>query len=169
MSKILLLIAIATLTTGCKSNQLLNGTYQNNCAIIGFFGTTIKFDQDSTFEYSYAGDLISDRASGTYSVNGNKLKLRFIEQPREELIGSYTFTDSLGNIDTIYYDLNYNHGQSSRPTAFKISGSKLFLMNEEGKVFKRKQCYSRMKRFVFWGDTYLTKRKYYLKKVESGR
>ncbi|SFT98693.1 hypothetical protein SAMN04489724_3184 [Algoriphagus locisalis] len=169
MSKTFLLIAIITLTAACKSTQILEGTYHNNCPIIGFFGTTIKFKPDSTFEYSYAGDLMSDRAIGTYSVNGRTIELSFIEEPQEEMIGSYTLTDSLGNVDTVYYDMNINYAESSRPTYFKISGNKLYRMNEEGKTFKREQCYSRTKRFLFWGDSYLTRRKYYLKKAEADR
>ena len=85
------------------------------------------------------------------------------------MIGSYTLTDSLGNIDTVYYDMNINYAESSRPNYFKISGNKLYRMNEEGKTFKREQCYSRTKRFLFWGDIYLTRRKYYLKKAEADR
>lgn len=162
----ILLIFIGFLTiTGCRTSNIA-GTYRSNCADIGFFVTTVKLNSDSTFEYNFRGDLVNESGKGTYEVNNGIVDLTFIKQPikRTEY---WIREDSSGNIDTVYYNIDeiFNPPRTE-PLTYKLGNNKLWIINKYGKVVKRANCYSRTRKFLFWGDKFTTTRKYYLDKTE---
>jgi hypothetical protein len=113
------------------------GCYRNNFAELGFFGTRISLNTDSTFQYRFAGDLQSDYGSGKYHL----IK------------------------DTIFLRFDKDSSKYNRPTRFLYHHNKLFSFNiETGKVVKYAQGYSKHKEYLFFGSHYRIMR-HYLKRL----
>lgn len=163
----ILLISIGfIILTSCRTTNLV-GTYRSNCAEIGFFVTTVKLNNDSTFEYRFRGDLANESGIGTFTVSDRTLELNFVKDTTNDSKFNMTFTDSLGNVDIVAVDLSeLLNPTPTEPLTYKLGTNKLWVTNNEGDVVKRANCYSRTRRFIFWGDRFMTTRKYYLDKTE---
>lgn len=161
MRIIRIIIIFLPLLSGCKSTQTLSGAYGSNFAVIGFFGTKFQFRTDSTFDYWYAGDLMSDKATGTYQINEKVILLNYDEQAVKDRF--LVRENSIGQVDTIFFT---NPAAVLRPKKLKIRGDKLFEIKDNGKIVKREQGFSRIRKYIFWGDHFMTNRRYFLKKIE---
>jgi hypothetical protein len=147
--RIFLLWIVITILAGCRTTNLV-GTYQSNCADIGFFVTTVTLKADSTFEYRFKGDLANNFGTGTFEVSNDILELSFDKD---------IIADSM-NIAKLL------NPSPKEPLYYKTGNNKLWVINNEGKVVRTANCYSRTRRFIFWGDEFMTRRRYFLKKTE---
>ena len=132
---ILLLLIFYSVTAFGQKNVI--GCYRNNFAELGFFGTRISLKADSTFQYRFAGDLLSDDGSGKYHL----IK------------------------DTIFLRFDKDSSKYNRPTKYLYRHNKLFSFNiKTGKIVKYAQGYSKHKEYLFFGSHYRAM-KHYLKRV----
>ncbi|MGB3464866.1 MAG: hypothetical protein WBA74_06340 [Cyclobacteriaceae bacterium] len=126
---------------------------------MGFFVTIVKLNSDSTFEYNFRGDLANNFGTGTYEVKNGIVDLTFIKQPTERT-GYWTREDSSGNTDTVYYNIaEIFNPPRTEPLTFKLGNNKLWIINKDGEVVKRANCYSRTRKFLLRGDNFTTTRK----------
>jgi hypothetical protein len=125
----------------CGPSRNITGTY----ATYGFLGTTINLNSDSTFVYLMRGHLSGDSATGIYHIEGRKLMLIYNAEPIDSSMA--------GRFNRVV--------KQYRPKEYYIGHNKLFIH------YKKEQGYSRHKRYLFWGDYYMTKRRYYLKRISK--
>jgi len=130
------------------SQDSIPGCYSSNFAIIGWFGTHLKLNQDSTFEYLFAGDLFYDKASGIYTRDKNTVFLTFDKPLRDSL--KLEFKDSLGVVSKYTIVKPANVAEKSRPSKLYYRNEKLFLYDNSGKRIRKKM------------DAENKRRKYYL-------
>jgi hypothetical protein len=139
----ILLTLISLATFGQRS---LPGYYSSNVADIGFFLTKIQLNNDSTFKYEFSGDLAYNKGTGKYKIeNKNITHLTFD-------------TDS---IDTLEKALSRG---GERPSRLLYKNGRLHSFRKDGQIVKKGKGLSRHKKFLFFGDRYLTTRQFYLKK-----
>jgi hypothetical protein len=154
-----LLVSIATLTfVGCSTTKDISGTYRSNFAEMGFFSTTLKLKKDSTFNYSLRGDLISNEATGLYTLNKRMLLLTYNLTPLDTVYANMYRNSGMKGVDTLKNETNY-------PKLFYLRNDKIFVSFQNGRIVKRGQTYSKRKKYLFFGSHYY-KKKFYLKKVE---
>lgn len=112
------------------------GCYSSNFAIIGWFVTSIKLNEDKSFEYLFVGDLFYDKTIGTYEVNKKNIVLSF-KQNTDSL--HITFTDSTGTMFTSHFPKPENISANQRPSKLKLKRKKLIIYDSQGKRIRRKQ------------------------------
>ena len=145
-----LLISIVLISNNLFGQEKVFGYYSSNVAELGFFVTRLELNKDYTFDYEFSGDLIHQKGKGTFEILGkNVISLKF------ENVNQ-------GNSDV--EDLLSPGNNKIEDQKYKYKNGKLFSIHKDGYVVKRGQAYSRHKRFLFWGERYLTKRRIYLKK-----
>lgn len=145
--------------SACNSTNNISGVYRSNFAIIGFFGTKINLKSDSTFTYRMRGDMMSDTANGKYKIRNQFVILSYdpptidttlyAKYGKEVVLISQALTNSF-----------------NRPYQFYVGHNKLFQADTIGNVYKREQGFSRHKKYLFWGEHYMKKRNYYLKRID---
>jgi len=146
--------------TSCTTTKNLEGSYRSNFADLGFFVTRIKLKSDSTFEYRFRGDLISDTATGKYNIEGRKLILTYDPRPID--------TSGLAYMRSIGFKLDEPlnlKSDAALPHVFYLRGNKLFHSLQDGKIVRRATKFNKRKKYLFFGSHYY-KRKWYLAKVE---
>lgn len=145
MKEIILLISITFSSLNSYSQDSIAGCYSSNFAIIGWFGMHIRLDEDSTFNYLFAGDLFYDKKKGKYSVNKSEVILEF-EKNSDTL--EIAFTDSLGNITKSKFPKPENPSANYRPSKLVYKGNKLIIYDENGKrIFRRTNAKGRRKKY----------------------
>ncbi|MGO2358826.1 MAG: hypothetical protein ACTH6G_11025 [Mesonia sp.] len=151
MKKNLLLIFIIVFSSNLFGQEKIFGFYSSNVAELGFFVTKIRLNKNYTFDYEFSGDLIHQKGKGKFEIiDKNVILLKFDKE--KEVEKSVAEILSSGNAEIENKKYKYKNG-------------KLFPFHiEDDYVVKRGQAYSRHKRFLFWGERYLTKRRIYLKK-----
>ncbi|MEN9999847.1 MAG: hypothetical protein RI922_2837 [Bacteroidota bacterium] len=122
--------------TNAACQNSIAGCYSSNFAIIGWFVTSIKLNEDKSFEYLFAGDLFYDKTTGTYVVNKKRIILTF-KQNTDSL--HLTFTDSTGTKFTSHFPKPENISANQRPSSLKIKRNKLIIYDDQGKRIRRKQ------------------------------
>ena len=131
------------------SQNSITGCYSSNFAIIGWFGTQLKLNEDKSFDYLYAGDLFYDKISGTYEILNNELILNFAETTDSLEI---MLKDSSGNVISRRFPVPENNAANQRPSKLKIKDHRLIIFDQDGKMVRRKMN-SREK----WQKYYLVK------------
>ena len=150
MKKSLFLIFLIIFSNNLIGQEKIFGYYTSNVAELGFFGTKIRLNKDYTFEYEFSGDLINQTGKGTFEINDkNEVLLIFENKKDEEKTAAELLSSGNSKIENKKY---------------KYQNGKLFTFHIDGYVVKRGQAYSRHKKYLFWGERYLTKRRIYLKK-----
>jgi hypothetical protein len=134
----------------------LVGYYSSNAAEMGFFVTTIQLQKDSTFQYSSSGDLLHNDGRGRYTVDKKNI-LHFTFDPKPQKDSVALLEEALSGGPPTLERLLYKHGKLY---SFHIT---------EGHVVRRGQAISRRKKFLFWGERYLTRRRLFLKKRKGRR
>ena len=130
--------------------QNIEGYYASNAAVLGFFVTRIQLNPDSTFKYEFAGDLQYDYGTGRYKFVESTVHLQF---------------DAIEDTSYVIKAFREVHA-SNRPSKYLLRGNKLWSYHvEQGHVVKQGQALSRRRKFLFFGDHYLTKRRIYLEKI----
>jgi hypothetical protein len=129
----------------------LAGYYSSNAAEMGFFVTTIQLQKDSTFNYSSRGDLLHNEGRGRYTVDKKNI-IHFTFDPKPQKDSVALFEEALSGGPPILERLRY---KNEKLYSFHIT---------EGHVVRRGQALSRRKKFLFWGERYLTCRRLFLKK-----
>lgn len=145
--KILIQLIFVLATLSAQAQTKIQACYGSSFAIVGWFGTHIKFNEDSTFVYRCAGDLFYDKASGKYRIDGKFVNLIFNIEPRDTVI--LEFRDSLGNIEKVPFVKPLNSNSEYRPTKFKIRGNKLSEVDQRGKIIRKEINYRCKKRKYF--------------------
>lgn len=118
-----------------KSQNSITGCYSSNFAIIGWFGTHLKLNDDDSFEYLFVGDLFYDKTGGTFEVSRNNIILHF-KQITDSL--EISLRDSTGNIFTSKLPTPENNAANYRPSQLKIKNTRLIIYNRNGKRVRRK-------------------------------
>jgi hypothetical protein len=150
------------LFVSCASNRNISGTYRSNFAEFGFFVTKIRFNADSTVEFSKAGDLINEELKGKFKISRNniayikfdKLKYEILPDtlPLNELQKIVIDTNQFLNLHS--YDLKFENGISYH-LKYKIKHNKLLGYNiKTGKIIRRSRGSKNIAKF-------------YLKKVKG--
>lgn len=142
---------LTLISSAALGQQRLAGYYSSNAAELGFFVTTIQLQEDSTFKYSSSGDLLHNSSSGRYRVEKKKiLHLAFDPEPQKDSV-------ALAELDL--------SGRSPTYLRLFYTAGKLYSFHlTEGHVVKRGQAMSRRKKFLFWGERYLTQRRLFLQR-----
>ena len=153
-----ILIAALVACCSCISTKDVSGVYRSNFAKYGFFTTKINFKSDSTFGYRMRGDLLSDTAKGIYKVARKRLMLNY-DKPVLENRGYM----KLGRNDSVMFQAEIISDRG--PKIYYIGHRKLFVADSLGHREPSAVGYSRHKKFLFWGECYLLKRRYFLKKI----
>lgn len=150
MRNIAILIFILFSTASCSQKKNLAGYYSSNVADLGFFVERIQLNKDSTFKYEYSGDLSYNKGTGKYRVDKKGvIHLDFEPEPSSD------------SVDMMAQALSSN---GYRPKRFLFENGKLYSFHLEGQVVKQGQALSRRKKYLFFGERYMTTRKMYLKK-----
>jgi len=159
--KIYILTVIVFNLYSCNSTKEIFGTYKSNFAVIGFFGTRIDLRSDSTFSYRMKGDLMYDTATGIFRIEGNYIKLTY-DLPKPD---SSKFFMINGKGEKEYVDLSQIFANRNlRPNQYILAPRKLYTTYDNGKLVKKSQGLSKHKKYLFWGQHFMTTRKYYLAK-----
>ncbi|WP_156180372.1 hypothetical protein [Rufibacter radiotolerans] len=117
---------------------------------MGFFVTRIQLNKDSTFKYEFSGELSHNKGTGKYRVEDvSVIHLDF--EPEH----------SADSVDLIARTLSSN---GYRPKRFLFKNGKLYSFHLDGHVVKQGQGLSRRRKYLFFGERYMTTRKMYLKK-----
>ena len=148
-TKVLLILA-TLFSNSLFGQEKIFGHYSSNVAELGFFVTKLKLNKDYTFDYEFHGDLIHQKGKGTFEILDKNVILLDFEDKNE---GDGSVVDLLSSGGTKIEDKKY-----------KYKNGKLFSFHIDGYVVKRGQAYSRHKKYLFWGERYLTKRRIYLEK-----
>ncbi len=111
-----------------QQSRLIFGTYKSVFDETGWFGTSLKLNEDSTFEYQFAGDLTNDQWSGNFTLVGDTIKFIY---PSCTLIDTFIIHG-----DTIIVKNLPAHSQ--KPRGFLIGRkNRLYRINESGKVIRK--------------------------------
>ncbi|WMI68814.1 hypothetical protein [Mangrovimonas sp. YM274] len=150
MKKNLLLLFIVIISSNLFGQEKIFGYYSSNVASLGFFVTKIQLNENYTFEYEFSGDLVHESGKGKFKIiDKNVILLTFdIEQEDEK------------NVEEL---LSSGNPQIENKK-YKYKNGKLFSFHSDGHVVKRGKAISRHKKYLFWGERYMTKRRIYLKK-----
>lgn len=127
----------------------IQGCYSSNFPIIGWFSTEIKFNEDKSFDYVFAGDLYYDKIQGKYEMVENDIFLYF---PNNSDSLDISVKDSLGNLITHRFPAPKNNAVNFRPSKLRIKNEKLLIFDQKGRRIKRK-----MNSKDKWQSYYLTK------------
>jgi hypothetical protein len=148
---------ISFVLLSCKSTKNVAGTYHTNFASLGFFGSTVRLMQDSTFQYVFQGDLIYDSAIGRYCIYDQKVFLNFDKETPDSTKLYYRF-DNMPARTTII------SGNTIKYQSFYYIGhKKLFATNAvTGKKITKSKRYNKRKKYILFGTHYYKKR-WYLK------
>ncbi len=150
LKKSLLLIFIIISSSNLFGQEEIFGYYSSNVAEMGFFVTKIKLNKNYTFKYNFSGDLINEIGKGTFEItNENVILLKFENETETDKSIAEILSSGNGKIEDKKY---------------KYKNGKLFHFHIDGYVVKRGKAYSRHKKYLFFGERYLTKRRIYLKK-----
>ncbi|MEO5980026.1 MAG: hypothetical protein ABIS36_09725 [Chryseolinea sp.] len=125
----------------------LVGYYLSNVADNGIFITKIHLKPDSTFKYEFYGDLLYDRGTGKYKVENRRTIWVTFDRDSIDIRG-------LGRM-------------TNRPVKFLFKRGRLYEFKTNGKPLRRGRAYGRHKKYLFFGDYYMTNRKMYLKRREG--
>ncbi|MFN4364778.1 hypothetical protein [Chryseobacterium hispalense] len=142
----------------CATKEKLQGTYRSNIASLGFFRTTITFENDSIFKYNFSGDLTHQNLTGKYALRKNMAYLKFTTNKGE----IESESDSVSALEALqgnyhHYDLKEEKGI---PYHLKLQFRKEKLLMHtitNGKLVRYAKVYNGKK----WKYT-----KVYLKKVQ---
>lgn len=146
----------------CSSQKSFVGVYKSNFPELGFFGTKINFKKDSTFEYTWSGDLEYKYLIGKYFLQDNHVYLKFDKKKGE--IDSVKFKNDFSEFSNFHnYELKNENGIIYH-LKYKIKGGKLFSYHiKTEKLVTKAQFYGKRK-FIFFGPKRYLKRSYLLKK-----
>jgi hypothetical protein len=168
--KIILVIYFSTFLISCSVNKKIDGKYRSNFADLGFFITEIELKSDNTFHYDFSGDLIHTELDGKYTINKNKLYLRFnkLNDDTESEIVKINGKDTIVNFEnfgkTHSYELK-KENEIEYHLKYKISKDKLQSYNiVTDKLVRNGKKYSNNRKYIFFGPKY-HKKKRYLQKV----
>jgi hypothetical protein len=139
-----ILLTIVSLST--FGQRSLTGYYSSNAADMGFFVTRIQLNKDSTFKYEFSGDMMYNKGTGTYRIENRKIIHLTFDK------------DSLTTIEKAL------SSSGKRPNKLLYKSGRLHEFSKDGQIIKKGKGLSRHKKFLFFGDRYLTTRKLYLKK-----
>lgn len=140
----------------CTTKENLQGTYRSNIASLGFFRTTITFENDSIFKYNFSGDLTHQNLTGKYALRKNMAYLKFTTNKGE----IESESDSVSALEALqgnyhHYDLKEEKGIPYH-LKLKVSKKKLLMHTiTNGKLIRYDKVYNGKK----WKYT-----KVYLKK-----
>jgi hypothetical protein len=151
------LLLASALLGACQASAPVSGVYHSNFARHGFFVTAIHFAPDSTFTYHFEGDLLYDNATGTYRLKHDTLYLTYRpdEPPApDSLLQRYGIVVPDSTLS--------NPAAVSRPARLWYTSHKLYGVTKQGAVVRRAMGYSRNRKWLFWGESYLKPRPYYL-------
>jgi hypothetical protein len=148
---------MGTLLGACRAGTAVSGDYQSNFAAHGFFVTQLRCASNSTFTYRFGGDLLSDAATGTYRLRRDMLYLTYRPPP-------HPWPDSLLQRLGIEMPAPSNPAAVSRPARLLCKRRKLYGITAQGAVVRYAIGYSRIRRWLFWGERYAKLRHYYLQK-----
>lgn len=127
------------------------GYYASNAAEMGLFVTTILLQTDSMFQYSSSGDLLHNAGRGRYTMDEkNIIHFTFDLKPQKDSVA--LLEEALSGGPPTLTRLLYKNGKLY---SFHVT---------EGHIVRRGQAISRRKKFLFWGERYLTRRRLFLKK-----
>ena len=145
--------------TSCSSMKNITGTYRSNFADLGFFVTNIKLKSDSTFEYRFRGDMISDTASGHFKVYRRKLILAYNPTPVD--------TSGLASLRDMGIKVNVSdlRSDANRTHVFYIRHHKLYGSYQDGEIVKKAFGYSKRKKYFLFGTHYY-KHRNYLRRID---
>lgn len=150
MKKTVLLIFIIIFSNNLFGQEKIFGYYSSNVAELGFFVTKLRLNKNYTFEYEFTGDLIHQTGKGKFEIiNKNVILLKFDNENEDKKSVSEILSSGNTKIENKKY---------------KYKNGKLFSFHIDGYVVKRGQAISRHKKYLFWGEKYMTKRRIYLKK-----
>jgi hypothetical protein len=144
----------------CNSTKNIAGMYYTNFADLGFFGTTIRLQPDSTLQYVFQGDMIYDSTTGHFTVRDHYVYISFDKEVPDSTRLYYRF-------DNMPVKRALIEGDSIRYQSFLYIGdNKLFFAHAEtGKKVTKATRYNKRKRYLFFGSHYY-KRRWYLKKID---
>ena len=144
----------------CQTQKNISGNYRSNFADLGFFITRIKLKQDSSFEYRFRGDMISDTATGKYKIDKRRLILTYDPRPIDTSGFAYlrTIGFKLDNLVNLKSDAGYSH-------IYYIRNDKLYGSLQDGKIVRKAVRYSKRKKYLFFGTHYF-KHRHYLKRID---
>ena len=134
------------ITISALGQRDVTGYYSSNTADMGFFETRIQLNKDSTFRYEFVGDMMYNKGTGTYEIEGEK-------------IVHLTF-----DIDSLTALEKALSSDGKRPNKLLYKNGQLHEFTQDGQIVKKGKGLSRHKKFLFFGDRYMTTRKLYLKK-----
>lgn len=148
MLKFIIILSLVFVSSN-SLGQNIKGYYVSNVAELGFFVTRVQLNSDLTFKYELSGDLQYDHGKGTYELINSVVHLCF--DPIEDT------NQILRAIREVQV--------GSRPKKFLYRSNKLWSIHiENGKVVRKGQAFSRRRKFLFFGERYMTRRRIYLKK-----
>lgn len=158
----------------CNTIHDVSGIYATKFADLGFFSTTIKLNKDSTFQYRWVGDLLSDNGIGTYSVEKRKITLKFIPSKHDTISYYEEIEDSIPSFQRIgdkYYFkekklikktihvLEIKNRDNRKTLQCYFRNNKLLGLSKYGKVINMKSfVYSRRKKYFLFGSHYFKRK-----------
>lgn len=145
--------------TSCISKPNISGIYRSNFPTLGFFVTEIRLKSDSSFEYFFHGDMISDTATGHYKVNRRKLILAYNPVPIDT--SGFKYCRDLG----LKLDVNDLKSDENLPHVFYIRQNKLYSSYRENRIVRKAFGYSKRPKYFIFG-THFYKHKYFLKRID---
>lgn len=142
--KVLLILLFILTLAGCSTTKNISGTYRSNFAEMGFFSTTLQLNNDSTFNYSFNGDLIHNKATGIYNVDKRKLLLKYNLTPLDTVYANMYRNSGMTGVDTLKNETTY-------PKLFHLRNDKIFVSFQNGKnCKKRSKIFETQEIFIFW-------------------
>ena len=135
----------------------MTGVYRNNFPIMGFFGETIRFISNDSFQYVFQGDLIHDSTVGRYQIYNNKIFVLYKALP-DSIYGHSRFNTKvlvkITSTDTIRYQQFWFIGHNKLYNSYDSTGKKIVVA----------QGYFRKKKYFLFGSHYYDKQ-YFLKRI----
>ena len=130
----------------CRSTNNIAGTYRSNFAVLGFFGTRINLNTDSSFGFRMRGDMNFDTSKGYYKVDNKYLAL--YHEPFKPDTSDY---EKYGKeaVLTRYALSTNNH--LDNPEKYLIGNKKLFVCDTAGQVIKKQFGYSKCRQYLIFG------------------
>lgn len=153
-------LTVLVVVSACSSPKNMAGSYASNFPVIGYNGTRLNLNIDSTFTYRMRGHMTSDTATGRYAVMNRFLVLSYDPSIIDTILNAKYVNEAV----VISQPLT---GWSNRPTRFYVGRNKLFYSDSSGQVYRRKYGISKHKKFLIFGDRYMKKRKHYLIRIEQ--
>lgn len=151
-------LGLALLSSCSRKN--IAGIYYSNFAMEGFFVTKLMLSSDSTFGYRMHGDLLSDTANGHYSIKQKLLRLKY----NAPVLGDGGYLKISQQDSVLIKPLVVG---DAGPRKYSIGYNKLFAIDSLGKKLSKRRGFSRHKKYLLWGDFYMTQRRYFLKRIKS--